>query len=183
MSSSLAFVASLRLRRSVALSRLLRLSADISFCRAVAILVKLMIWLERLSSACGARTRAVESFVTFARGVDSRSLCECVGVDIFCNANMVADCGGVFSPRILCWARRAVGRTIGVMLGPGVMVMAFSSFSSDLGSKKGSFRDARNGVDGLLDLSGDLDEDDDCPDSSIKLRSRTLPGCSDCMRR
>lgn len=51
ISSSLALVASLRLMRSVALSRLRLLSAAISFCRDVAMLVRLRICLDRFSTA------------------------------------------------------------------------------------------------------------------------------------
>jgi hypothetical protein len=80
---------------------------------------------------------------------------------------------------------------MGVMLGPGrgVATMAFSSlFSSDLESDlevsmKGS-RLVFMGVDGLSVFSGDLgvEEPDSRPLSIMKLRSRTVPGCRDCIR-
>jgi hypothetical protein len=57
---------------------------------------------------------AVALLVTVASG-DSVSR----GVDaegIFCNASIVADCGGVFSPRILFCGLLAEGRITGVKL-------------------------------------------------------------------
>lgn len=95
MSSSLEFVASFKLTKSVALSLLRLLRFDISFCRLVQILVRLRIWLE-IASKFPVRTNAVDPLVTLDRGF-SVSL---VGID--CRANMVADCGGAFSPKMLC---------------------------------------------------------------------------------
>lgn len=51
---------------------------------------------------------------------------------------------------------------------------------------KGSLRESLldlDGVVGLLCFSGDLGENEFWPPSIIKLRSRTEPGCKDCMRR
>lgn len=73
MSSSREWVASFRLRRSVALSLLRRLSWDISFCSEVAMLVRLRIWDESALSDSGARTMAVDDavFVMLASADDS----------------------------------------------------------------------------------------------------------------
>jgi hypothetical protein len=105
MSSSRVVVASFRLIRSVALSLLRLLSCDISFCRVVAILVRVRICIERLSSDWGSLTMAVEPFVMFARGVSGSFGVEVVlivfWVLMVCSAIIVADCGGVFSPRML----------------------------------------------------------------------------------
>lgn len=74
---------------------------------------------------------------------------------------------------------------MGVKLGPGrgVATRAFSSLSSGFESTKGSrfFM----GVDGLSTFSGDREVEDEAsrPLSIIKLRSRTDPGCRDCIRR
>ena len=102
MSSSRVCVASFKLSRSVALSLLRRLSCDISFCSDVAMFVRVRIWFERVSSCCGDLAVAVEPLVTLARGLSvSRSRGESFGVDIVWSASIVADCGGVFSPRML----------------------------------------------------------------------------------
>lgn len=94
ISSSRELVASFRLNRSVALSLLRLLSSDISFCRVVAISVRVRIWLDSDSSDPGALTSALEPLVMLARGV-SGSLCAGVllllWVFIFCRASMVAD--------------------------------------------------------------------------------------------
>jgi hypothetical protein len=185
MSSSLACVASLRLIRSVALSLLRRLSKDISFCKAVAMFVKVIICSERLSPAVCDFTMAVELFVTVAKGFgDSEagdSLDDTEG--IFCNASIVADCGGVFSIRMLWWGRRAEGRTTGVeLIGVCVGVPGTFSLSADFSL---SFSRPRTGVEGRVNFSsglGELIESRRRESSSIKLMSFTLEGCKDCMR-
>ncbi|KAK0723234.1 hypothetical protein B0T26DRAFT_705854 [Lasiosphaeria miniovina] len=107
-----------------------------------------------------------------------------VWVLMFWSASIVADCGGVFSPRMLWCGRRTVGRMMGVRLGPslGVATMAFSSRSS-LDSTKGSR--PLEGVEGLSNFSGDLGVEmaESRPPSIMRLRSLTEVGCRDCMRR
>ena len=95
----------------------------------------------------------------------------------------MADCGGVFSPRMLCCGRLTDGRTIGVREVPdvGVAVLLRGSLSIGLESEMKS-RDLM-GVDGLVCFSGDFGDEDECWPSMSRLRSRTEPGCSDCMRR
>jgi hypothetical protein len=108
-----------------------------------------------------------------------------VGID--CKASMVADCGGVFSPRILCGGRRKDGRRVGVSLDAGVAVGVvvaerLESFSGDLNSTARSL--LPYGDAGRLNvLSGDLDGDEASELPSMKLlRSLTLPVCKDCIR-
>ena len=112
------------------------------------------------------------------------------GGAIFCRANIVADCGGVFSPRILCWVLRVTqGRTAGLrLMGIGVGVVGRGcSFSAGLDSFSGSRSRFRCGVLGLECFSGDplgvgLIESPRAP-SIMRLRSRTvLPGPRDCIR-
>ena len=98
ISSSRALVAAFRLTRSVALSLLRLLNWDISFCRDVAMRVKLSICAERDSepraddfSSCVGVSKE-ESFPVAAEG-DGRSRGTCM----FCNAS-IAEEGGVFSP-------------------------------------------------------------------------------------
>lgn len=123
--------------------------------------------------------------MTVARG-DSASRDDTEGM--FCNASIVADWGGVFSPRMLCGGLLAEGRATEGKLGMGVGVPgAVFSFSADLDSLSWSL--PRVGVDGLADLSfsGDprgveLAESRSLEPSIIRLRSLTLPGWSDCIR-
>lgn len=81
------------------------------------------------------RTSAVELLVIFDNGA-SRSLLAMV-----CRASIVADCGGVFSPSMLCGGRRSEGLTwgnsrLGVSRpGVGVAVRLVDSFSGDLNSR------------------------------------------------
>jgi hypothetical protein len=112
---------------------------------------------------------------------------DCCGMA--CNASMVDDCGGAFSPRMLCCVgRRTVGRTIGVKLGPGVGVELADSISQDERVSSGLSLDeaaVEVGVDGRLYLSWERVGEElglGAP-SSIRLRSRTEPGCIDCRRR
>lgn len=115
--------------------------------------------------------------VTLASG-DPTSFAEELG--IFCSASIVADCGGVFSPRMLCVCLR-IGRLTGVRLvdtGVEVEERVFS-WSADLDSVFSSL--PFTGVEGLLPFSGDLGVESREPSMSI-LRSRTLPGCNDCIR-
>jgi hypothetical protein len=102
---------------------------------------------------------AVELLVTVAKGLGES---EEVGVSLdetegmLCKASIVADCGGVFSPRILWGGRRTEGRTTGVILLPiGVGVPGALSLSTDFSL---SFSRPRVGVDGRLNFSGDLGE-------------------------
>ena len=97
---------------------------------------------------------------------------------------MVADWGGVFSPRMLCGARRTVGRIIGVRLGPGTGegTIVLSSLSL-LDSVNGSRPLTVDGVDGLSIFSGDRGVGDSRPLSIMKLRSLTEAGWRDCRRR
>lgn len=101
-------------------------------------LVKVMSWFDRCSvegcsvERCG-RIMGAELFVTVANG-DSVSRDDTEGM--FCNANIVADWGGVFSPRMLCGSFLPEGRTIELRfgaIGVGVPGAAFS-FSADLES-------------------------------------------------
>lgn len=105
----------------------------------------------------------------FVSGISKASLSD-DDDDMLCKACIVDDCGGVFSPRMLCdrGRRRAVGRTIGVQLGPGTGVEQAESLTGD-----------RESVDVDVGVVGLLDD----PPSIIKLKSRTEPGCSDCIRR
>lgn len=125
MSSSRFSVASLRLSKSVALSLLRLLIAAISFCKLVAIDVRLRSWLEK-------------SYVVFGRGVEGvegrmLSMLAIIssGTFIVCNASMVED-GGVFSPSMGRGAFLVVGRSAGVSLrrslpaGVGVMLLSVS---------------------------------------------------------
>lgn len=76
---------------------------------------------------------------------------------------MVADWGGVFSPRMLCWCGlRTVGRMMGVVLGPGrgLVTRDFSSLSSGLESMNGSRLWLLLGVDGLSVFSGERGVDE-----------------------
>jgi len=66
------------------------------------------------SNVCGVRTSAVEPLVTFTNGA-STSL-----KDIVCRASIVADCGGAFSPRMLCGGLLKDGLSVGVFLPVGV---------------------------------------------------------------
>lgn len=118
--------------------------------------VKLRSWIDKPSRELWGFSGAVAPFVTFDRG--SPSLRE-DWEDMLCRASIVDEGGGVFSPRMLWVAwRRGAGRTIGVKLGPGADGAEEATDSV--------------GVQGRLE-----------PCSIIQLRSRTLPGCSDCMRR
>tara|TARA_R110002060_G_scaffold25853_2_gene35395 strand:- start:396 stop:833 length:438 start_codon:yes stop_codon:yes gene_type:complete len=143
-------------------------------------LVRLKIWFEIASKVCGVRTSAVEPFVTFDRGA-STSL-----VAMFWRASIVADCGGVFSPRILCGGRLKDGRTVSSRFGvsrPGVGVTdrleSFSGglsadFSGDLGSSTKSLFEC--GVAGRPELfSGDRGVLNVEPPSKKLLKSLTFP--------
>lgn len=134
MSSSRAFVAALRLTRSVALSLLRLLSCDISCCSAVAMPVRLIICDERESTSCGGcccssgcgsgsgcccgdcgLDEFVESFKTLAGSSKSSGTC------IFCSASIVAE-GGVFSPNIGFDKYRLEGRAVfSTAVGDGVL--------------------------------------------------------------
>ena len=180
ISSSREFVASFKLTKSVALSLLRRLRLAISFCKLVAMLVRLRIWLEIPSNVGGTRTSAVDPFVTFARDV-SGSLAAMV-----CSANIVADGGGAFSPRMLCGGRRNDGLTCGIAelgvsrpVGVGVPARVTLSFSGDFGASKSL---DRRGLDCLVGLlSGDRGVIGPDPFSRRLLISLTLPVCSDCI--
>jgi hypothetical protein len=145
-------------------------------------LVRLRIWFEIASKVCGARTSAFDPFVTFDNGASVSLLAIC------CNANIVADCGGVFSPRILCGGLLKEGLKEGVsrtgVSRPGVGVEArlpslsgdFSGdLSGDLPSEKKSL--AVCGVTGLFVLfSGEGVGDPKVEAPSRKLiKSRTFP--------
>jgi hypothetical protein len=123
--------------------------------------------------------RAVELFVTFASGlgdsVGGGSLVDALD-GMFCKASIVADWGGVFSPRMLWCGLRTVGRTTGVKLEDSDVGV---SLSTDLAR---SFSRPRIGVEGLeLNFSGDDDlgvliESRLGALSSKKPRSLTLEG-------
>lgn len=104
----------------------------------------------------------------------------------------MADCGGVFSPRILCGGRLKDGRTVSSRFGvsrPGVGVTdrleSFSGdlsgdFSGDLGSSTKSLFEC--GVAGRPVFSGDRGVLNVEPPSKKLLKSLTFPVCRDCMR-
>lgn len=193
MSSSLELVASFKLTKSVALSLLRLLRFDISFCRFVQMLVRLRIWFE-MASKFPVRTKAVDPLLALDIGVSNSR----VGID--CRANIVADCGGVFSPRILCWCdlrKDGLIEDIGVDEGEsrpfsrfeGVGVPWRLAVFSGGASKRNSL--LKRGVEGRLYFSGELgfsgdgyfsgdwgDDDNRVPLSIKLLRSLTL----DCMR-
>jgi hypothetical protein len=135
-------------------------------------LVRLRIWFDIASNVGGTRTSAVDPFVTFDRG-ESTSL-----LAIFCKASIVADCGGVFSPSMLCGGLLNDGRIVGVSrLGVsrplGVEDLErLVSFSGDLPSCPSSLYVC--GVVGL-GFSGDLGALSDEPPSIILLKSLTVP--------
>lgn len=151
-----------------------------SFCKAVAMLVRLKIWSDKPSILGTDLTRASDAFVAWAgEGVSGSS--RGAWVALFCRASIVADCGGVFSPSMLCCGLLTVGRTMGVRLGPGTGVG--SSLSAGLDSTASRIL---AGVEGLAALSDDFVGD--CglcglPFSRSILRSRTVPVCNDCIRR
>lgn len=146
-----------------------------SFCNAVAMLVRLSIWLDKDSRPGGIRVRAVDPLVTVCSGA-SASLAACAG--ILCSACMVADCGGAFSPNIFCGGLRTMGRIIGVKLGPrvGDAFLSFGSCSRLVRSIMGSV--VLDGVEGRSGFSGDLVGDaglECCPFSKSRPKSRTEP--------
>lgn len=154
-------------------------------------LVRVRSWFERYSEErAGCFIMGVELFVTFARGGSaSRPSRDDDTEGMFCNANIVADCGGVFSPSMLRVGLLAEARIAELIVdGAGVGVPgAVFSFSADLDSL--SFSLLRTGVDGLgyLSFSGEprgveLAESLSLDPSIIKLRSLTLPGWRDCIR-
>lgn len=144
-------------------------------------LVKVRIWFERLSIAIGGLAAAVELFVISAKGLGTStagvaSLDEIDGMSR--SASIVADCGGVFSPRMLLAGRLIEERSTGVrLIDIGVTVVSLSTDFSQ------SFSRPRIGVEGRVVFSGDLDELMLLMESrlggpsSMRPRSLTLVGC------
>jgi hypothetical protein len=103
------------------------------------------------------------------------------------SASIVADCGGVFSPSMLCGGLRRDGRKVDISLpidaevGVGV-AERLPSFSGDFASGVQSLL-VYGDVGRCAVFSGDLDGEADKDAPSMKLlRSLTLPVCNDCMR-
>lgn len=145
-------------------------------------LVRLRIWFEIASNVCGVRTSALDPFVTFDNGAGGSTS----RLAICCNANIVADCGGVFSPRMLCGGLLKEGLSVGMsrigVSRPGAGVEAqLPSFSGDLsGDFSNDFTSEKKslfvcGVDGRA-FSGDGVGEPNVEPPSIKLlKSRTFP--------
>lgn len=138
------------------------------------------------------RTSAVDPFVTFDKAASASLL------TMFCRASIVADCGGVFSPRMLCGGLLNDGLSVGVSRlggswwGVGVeqRLESFSGddassrsterresfsgdFSGDLPSRKKSLFEC--GVEGRTEaFSGDLEPNVEPPSRKL-LKSLTLP--------